>query len=203
MTVGLAGIVLAGGKSRRFGSDKAAAVLGGRSLLEWVVTSASQVCDPIIIVRARGQALPNFAREAEEVEDFVEAAGPVAGLIAGLRVCSSELAFATSCDAPLLRPAVIEFLASRAAGHAGAIAEVGGFRQPLVAVYRVEDARSALEASFAGGNGTLTAAVAMLDLAVVTADDLVKLDPALESFRNANQPDVLEEMAHILESRRK
>ncbi|MFN0145057.1 MAG: molybdenum cofactor guanylyltransferase [Dehalococcoidia bacterium] len=198
MTAGLAGIVLAGGQSRRFGSDKASALLAGRSLLDWVTSATGRVCDSVVVVRARGQVLPLIREGTMVVDDFADAEGPLAGLIAGLRACRTEWAFATSCDAPLLRPGVIELLARRAAGHGGAIAEVDGFRQPLVAVYRVSDTLQALEASFAEGNRALTRAIAALGLAIVSEGELRAVDPGLVSFLNANRPGTLAGMGRIL-----
>ncbi|RIV82991.1 molybdenum cofactor guanylyltransferase [Aurantiacibacter xanthus] len=51
------GAVLAGGMSTRFGSDKALAVLDGRTLLERAVEALAQLCDKVVIVgRTAGPA---------------------------------------------------------------------------------------------------------------------------------------------------
>jgi molybdopterin-guanine dinucleotide biosynthesis protein A len=183
----LTGIILAGGKSTRFGSDKASALLAGEPLLDWVAAAVAQVCGRVIVVRAAGQVLPAINANYEIAEDFVDARGPLAGLVTGMRAAGDGYAFASSCDVPLLRPAVIELLAARAAGRDGAIAVSGGFLQPLVAVYRVETCLPAFERSLAAGNAKLIAALDGLDLAQVDEAALRVADPELLSFRNVNE----------------
>jgi molybdopterin-guanine dinucleotide biosynthesis protein A len=81
-----AGIVLAGGRSERFGSDKLAAQLpDGRSLLAATVAALAGACDPIVVVIAPAGAMPeDIAPSIVVVRDEVAHEGPVAGLVAGL-----------------------------------------------------------------------------------------------------------------------
>lgn len=77
------GAVLAGGQSSRFGSDKALAVLGGRTLLDLAVTSLIGSCDAVVVVgreTAPGPALPaNFLPDRPRA-----GMGPLGGLAAAL-----------------------------------------------------------------------------------------------------------------------
>ncbi len=80
----LLGVVLAGGKSRRFGSDKALALLDGRPLIAHAVEALSGWCDHVVITgRMAGPApcLPDWPRP-----DM----GPLAGLAAALRLAGDE-----------------------------------------------------------------------------------------------------------------
>ncbi len=73
------GVVLAGGMSTRFGSDKALAELDGRSLLSRAVEALSKWCDDVVIAgRESGPArcIPDWPRPGM---------GPLAGIAAGLR----------------------------------------------------------------------------------------------------------------------
>ncbi|HXU23683.1 MAG TPA: NTP transferase domain-containing protein, partial [Tepidiformaceae bacterium] len=56
----ITGVILAGGKSTRFGSDKAAALLLGRPMLQWSVSALGAVCDELVVVVAKDQVLPAF-----------------------------------------------------------------------------------------------------------------------------------------------
>jgi molybdopterin-guanine dinucleotide biosynthesis protein A len=77
------GVVLAGGQSTRFGSDKALAELGGKSLLSRAVESLSQWCAKVVI--AGREAGPETG-ETECVGDYPKAGmGPLGGIAAGLR----------------------------------------------------------------------------------------------------------------------
>jgi hypothetical protein len=56
--VEISGIVLAGGRSSRMGSDKASLMLDGHSLLHRTVAALDAVADEVVIVRAPGQSIP-------------------------------------------------------------------------------------------------------------------------------------------------
>ncbi len=201
----MAGVVLAGGKSTRFGRDKASAILRGRPLLQFVADTVTMVCSPLVVVRAHGQALPALAWSPSPivvVEDFAEAEGPVAGLIAGLRAVREPLAFVTSCDAPLLRTALMEGLREAVAGFEAAIPEVEGRRQPLVAVYRVAPALRALETAYSAGERKLTEALAPLKTTEMDEEMVCRFDPELLSFWNANSPETLAEIEAMLAAAR-
>ncbi len=187
---GITAIVLAGGKSTRFGSDKASAILAGRPMLDWVVTACAEACAPIVVVRARGQRLPPVGAPIEVIDDFVDGAGPLAGLAAGLRATTTEFAFATSCDAPLLRPELIALLARQIDGFDAACPEVDARLQPLVAVYRVGVALGGVEQALEAGESSLQAALSRLRVAVVNEAAVQVIDPNLDSFLNINRPDV-------------
>jgi molybdopterin-guanine dinucleotide biosynthesis protein A len=198
MAEALTGVILAGGRSSRFGSDKAAALLAGRALLDWVASALGQVCSPVVVVKAAGQRLPPTSVAVVTVEDFVEDRGPLAGVIAGLRAAPTTLAFVTSCDAPLLVSAAVETLALLAAGYDLVIPEVDGHLQPLVAVYRVSACLPVLEAALAAGTTRLLAACEPLNGRRVAPGALRAADPELDSFRNANDPAALAAIERLL-----
>ena len=73
------GAVLAGGMSTRFGSDKALAELGGRSLLERAVASLAAMCDAVVIAGRQSDLAPS-------IPDWPRAGmGPLGGIAAALR----------------------------------------------------------------------------------------------------------------------
>ncbi len=192
----LTGLILAGGKSTRFGSDKASAVLGGRTMLEWVASALAQACDEIVIVRAAGQVLPaiEVAVPFRTVDDAWEAKGPLAGLASGLPAVTTEYCFATSCDAPLLQPGLVRYLSGRAHGHDIVCVDVDGYRNPLVAVYRPATCTAPFRKAVEHDILKITAAFEGLDALVVTEDEIRTVDPELLSFRNANRPEALAEI---------
>ena len=197
------GIILAGGKSSRFGSDKASALLAGRPMLDWVATALVPACSRVVVVRARGQQLPPVQADITVIDDFVAARGPLAGIVSGLRAVSGEFVFVTSCDAPLLQSGLVTVLASLADGFDVVCPEVEGHQQPLVSVYRVGACLPAFEAALARGEGSILRALTGLRVRDVPESALRTADPGLASFRNANRRDVLEAMELELAANRK
>jgi molybdenum cofactor guanylyltransferase len=194
---GSAGIVLAGGRSSRMGTPKAALEWHGSTLLWRTVAIIARAADgPVAVVRAPGQELPPLPPGTEVVDDPREGLGPVQGLAAGLAALTgrAEIAFVASTDLPFLHPAFVR----RVVRAADAGADVGlpvarGYPQPLAASYRTALAPVAarlvaaerLRPAFLFEECT----VDRLDEAALLADPvLAALDPGLDSVVNVNEP---------------
>ena len=197
------GLILAGGKSSRFGSDKASARLRGRPLLQWVLSAIEPVCRRIVIVKAQGQELPAVTSHSElvVVEDRFAAKGPLAGLATGFAAVEAEICFATACDAPLLRPELIELLAAMAPGYDVVCPMAGAFHQPLTAVYRPHACLPVFEELIEQDLLRIVPAYERLAARILSEDEVRAADPELDSFRNANRPERLAEIEALLASR--
>jgi molybdopterin-guanine dinucleotide biosynthesis protein A len=195
-----AGIILAGGRSERFGADKASAAFRGRPLLQVACDALGAVCSSLVVVAAPGQSLPalSISRPLDVVPDGVPFAGPLNGLAAGLRATTAELALVAAVDLPLVRPALLEFLLSLSPGHDAVVPHVGGRLQPLLAVYRTLPALRATERALAGGRRAVIDLFELLPPRVVTEAELASADPMLVSFRNANTPAELAALERLL-----
>lgn len=149
------GVVLAGGRSVRFGGEKASALLAGKPLVIWAVERLKTVCAEVAVNARPGSEAESLARTAglTVLHDLSgDAAGPLAGVRAGLRwaVADGAQVLAVSpCDAPLL-PADLYLRLIAAAGEGAAMAETTDGNQPLCAIWPVS-ALGALEAALAGG----------------------------------------------------
>ncbi|GIW13143.1 MAG: putative molybdenum cofactor guanylyltransferase [Tepidiforma sp.] len=204
MNHGIDAIILAGGRSTRFGRDKASAPLRGRPLLQWVADAVAPAVDRLIIVHAPGQALPaiDAPLPLDFAADETPGLGPLAGLAAGFAVSSAGLAFACSCDAPLIAAALVSRLAAiaRETGADVVRPRIGGFPQPLVAVYRPASCLAPFRAALAARSGGLRIVAACEGLRVVEPSDadLAPFDPGFRSFLNANTPERLAEIDRLL-----
>jgi molybdopterin-guanine dinucleotide biosynthesis protein A len=193
----VAGIVLAGGRSSRMGTPKAALEWHGSTLLRRVVGIVARGVDgPVVVVRAPGQALPTLPGGIEVVEDEREGRGPLQGLAAGLAALDgrAEVAFASSTDAPLLHPAFVRRVVGALDDDADVVLpRAGGFPHPLAAAYRtslrerIDDLLAAdrLRPAFLFEE----CRVRRLDEDALLADPLLAaLDPDLDSVLNLNEP---------------
>lgn len=200
---GSAGIVLAGGRSSRMGTPKAALEWHGSTLLHRTVAVLRRaVGGPVLVVAAPGQELPSLPAGAEVVEDPVEGLGPMQGLATGLAAVADRAgeAFVCSTDLPFLHPAfpaaVLRALGSPGPGDETfdvVMPVARGFRQPLAAGYRTGLAgfiqKRVAEGDFRPGMLFRHCRVHELDDAALLADpQLARLDPELDSVVNVNEP---------------
>ena len=152
---GVIGVVIAGGRSVRFGGEKAVAGLAGKSLLMWAATRLARSC-PAVAINARPDTEAEALARAEGLtllHDMLgDAAGPLSGVKVGLQ-WAQELgasAIAVSpCDVPLLPQNVFARLIE-AAGTGAAMAETSEGHQPQCAVWPVS-ALPKLTAALANG----------------------------------------------------
>ena len=192
-----AGIVLAGGRSSRMGTPKAALEWHGSTLLRRTAGIVSRAAGgPVVVVRAQGQALPALPAQVEVIDDPREGMGPIQGLAAGLAAIAgrAEIAFVCSTDMPFLHPAFVRrVLRAAAEGADVGLPIARGYPQPLAAAYR---ATLAPVAERLVKEGRLRPAflfdecvVTRLDEAALRADPvLAALDPDLDSVVNINEP---------------
>jgi molybdenum cofactor guanylyltransferase len=192
-----AGIVLAGGRSSRMGTPKAALEWHGSTLLRRTVGIMTRVSDgPVVVVRAPGQVLPVLPPQVEVVDDPCEGLGPVQGLAAGLAAVAGRagVAFVCSTDLPFLHPAFVRrVLRAVADGADVGLPVARGYPQPLAAAYRTGlapvAARLVQEGRLRPAFLFDECAVTRLDEAALRADPvLAALDPGLDSVVNVNEP---------------
>jgi molybdopterin-guanine dinucleotide biosynthesis protein A len=174
---------LAGGASRRIGSDKAFLELGGRPLIARVVERLAGVCAEVLIVA--GDTRPYADLDVPLVEDRFRGIGVLGGLHAGLEAASWELVLAVGCDMPFLNPDLLRAFAAWAEGFDAAVLRQGEQVEPLHAAYR-RTCLPALEAAIRAGERRVVSFFPHVRVRTVTAVEVASFDPGLRSFRNIN-----------------
>ncbi|MGV0626712.1 molybdenum cofactor guanylyltransferase [Mycolicibacter minnesotensis] len=188
MTAGrLAGVVLAGGASRRMGRDKATLTVAGQfaglTLVEHLVSVLAGCCDPVFVVAAAGQSLPGLS--VQVLRDRVPGLGPLPALGRGLRAAAqagAHRAFVCAVDMPFLTPELIGLLAERAADPAADIVlAYAGRDHYLAGVYRTSLAET-VDALVTAGERRVGALVELAEVRRVVLADTAPLT-------NLNSPD--------------
>lgn len=192
-------IVLAGGRSSRFGSPKLEATIDGRTILDHSIDVASELADEILVATAPGATGPPERRRVRLVADAAPFDGPLAGLASALTTVSTPLAVVIAGDMPRVSAAVlgamIDALEDR---DRPADAVVLGDREaprPLPLAIRVGPARGAASALLDAGQRSLRALVARLDARVLAELEWRPLDPAAGSLVDIDRPEDLERLA--------
>lgn len=198
----LAGIVLCGGRSSRMGKPKAWLPFGDELMLPRVVRllgdalgdalgeALGEAAGPIVVVAAPEQDVPPLPAAVAIVRDEERGRGPLEGLAAGLTALQgrADAAYLSSCDVPFLRPAFVRRLAELLGERQICVPHVGDFHHPLAAVYRLDVlpvVRRLLHAN-------RLRPVYLFDevrTRIVHADELLAVDPGLQTLRNLNTPE--------------
>jgi molybdopterin-guanine dinucleotide biosynthesis protein A len=192
-TVGAAtAIVLAGGRSSRFGSDKLVATVDGAPLIHHPIRAVAAVVERIVVVAAPGAALPLPAELVDRIEVVHDAepfGGPLLGLGAALATVETPIAIVVAGDMPSLAPPVLARLLAALGPARAAMLEVPGRLQPLPSAVEVSSARSAIAEALGRGERSLAALLSRLDAALVPQAVWLALDPAGASITDIDRPE--------------
>lgn len=176
-------IIMAGGDSRRMGTDKATLLLDGQTLLQSVMATMQQIF-PRVIVSVR-QPRPGI--DLPQVCDAQADGGPLAGLVASLGQITTPWAFMVACDMPFVVPEVVELLAGYRSQHQAVVPIVHGHPQPLAAFYATS-CLAPLRASLAAQQNSLRGVLKQLDVRYVGEAEMLQADPHLRSFFDLDTP---------------
>jgi molybdopterin-guanine dinucleotide biosynthesis protein A len=172
---GVLGAVLVGGASTRFGSDKAAVMIGQRTMLQQqLATLAAAGVVERVYVGGEPRTEPSNARH---LVDEYPGEGPLGAIITttaeAVRRSNNthtiDTVIVLAVDVPLVRPSTIERLVAAVAAHDAAVAY--GERDHWSCLAIRTAAHSALHAAFAGGERAVHRAFASLRVARVTCSE--------------------------------
>ncbi|MGH7601119.1 MAG: molybdenum cofactor guanylyltransferase [bacterium] len=179
--------ILAGGKSRRFGENKALFKIDGRAVIETVI-AAVPPDRPVFIVTHSPAAYAHLGLPA--MPDQYPNAGPLAGIHAGLSHSPCEWNFFLACDFPSLRTAVIEEVLAaffntnkEKEGAPVILPETAEGLQPLCALWS-KSTLPFVEAALNGGQRSVKSVLAQLSLHRVSLSEP-------EALLNLNTPEDL------------
>jgi len=174
------------------GRDKSLLPFGSETLLQRVVRHIAVVIpvSRMVLVAAEDQVLPALPADLRIVFDRHPDRGPLEGLAAGLEAQSghADPVFVTSCDVPLLVPAVICALFEKLGAYDVAIPCEDSQSYPLTAVYRVR-VLPAVRRRLAADQLRLKGLLDDVQALRIPLDELRLLDPQLESLINVNVPE--------------
>jgi molybdopterin-guanine dinucleotide biosynthesis protein A len=190
--VPLAGVILAGGKNRRMGVNKAFLTVNGQRIIDRTAEMFDALFRQVILVT--NSPLEYASLDLEIAVDLLPANSPLVGIFTGLCYSSHPYAFIAGCDMPLISRPVIEHLVSLCPGHDVIIPRLDDGYHPLHAVYSRRLIKPMGEL-IRGGKLKITEVFSHARLREVSAAELRPLDRELRSFLNLNTPDDLRKVA--------
>ncbi|MGH8071147.1 MAG: molybdenum cofactor guanylyltransferase [Candidatus Entotheonellia bacterium] len=189
------GIILAGGKSRRMGQDKAFLPFGKGQLIERVIEVIQQVTADIILITNTPEqyqrfGLPMFA-------DVIPDAGSLGGIYTGLVSAKTPSSLCLACDMPFVKPDFLRFLCDTADQADVVIPRNAEDFQPLCAVYS-QACREPIRQRIEAGRLKITGFFDHVRVRVIEGDLLARYDPHDVMFFNANTPEEYEQARRML-----
>ena len=187
--VKVTGVVQAGGRSTRMGGEpKALIELGGRRLIERVVSVVREVVDDVLVV-TNTPDLFRFLGLPMVPDVFVDG-GSLGGIYSGLAAASGEAVFTVACDMPFLCAPVARLVVDRADEADVVVPRAGDQLQTLHAVYG-KRCLPAMEARLRAGRLKITGFFDDVRVLEVAEAEVARhADPALV-FMNVNTPEEL------------
>jgi molybdopterin-guanine dinucleotide biosynthesis protein A len=186
------GIVLAGGRSARFGSDKLALEIDGRPLLHLAIEAVGAVTSRLIVVAAPGAEPPipgDLGARVRILHDPEPFGGPLVGLAAALAAVDTPLVLVAGGDMPRLVPLVLRRLAGTVGpGRPAVSLEVPGRIQPLPMALDAGVARQAAAAVLDRGGRSLRDLLRELGAISIPAPVWLALDPAGATIVDIDRP---------------
>ena len=104
------GVILAGGKSRRMGENKALMRLGDISLIEHVIRCLHDVTDELLLVTNSPTEYTHL--DVPMQGDILPGTGALGGVYTGLTHASHDTVLCVACDSPFLEPKLLTYLVS-------------------------------------------------------------------------------------------
>ena len=185
----VSGIVLAGGRSARFGRDKLAEPVDGRPLLDLAVEAVAVVAGDVLVV-APPDVDPAVPAGARVVHDASPYEGPLAGCLTGLTAAREPLVLVVGGDMPSLEPAVLSLLvrALEASSSDATLLEHRGRRQQLPFAVRTGSGTEIARRLLAQGERRLGALTERLTVRSLSEGEWRPLDPEARTLRDVDEP---------------
>jgi FdhD protein len=183
---GVTGVILAGGGSRRMGSDKALLPYQGGRFIEAIHRRMEELFEEVIV--AAGETGRYDFLPCRRVPDLIPGMGALGGIHAALRHSGSERIFVVACDMPHLKQDLIRHLCSLAEEADVVVPEGDGGLEPLHAVYR-KSVLPAVEEALRDGQCRVVSFFDRVRVRRVAREEVERIDPGLSAFRNINTPE--------------
>jgi molybdopterin-guanine dinucleotide biosynthesis protein A len=176
---------MAGGKSRRFGRDKALLTINGETLLARTLQTLGRVTSDLLVVGPPQRQ--HEAGAARVVPDEYPDSGPLGGIYTALRASALEHVLVVACDMPLLNVDLLRYLLTIKDGWDVVLPRVDGHGEQLHAVYATA-CLDPMQRRLDSGEYKIDRLFADVRVRTVEEDELRRHDPELQSFWNINTP---------------
>ena len=189
----VSGVVLAGGRSTRYGKNKALVKFHGIPLIERVLDVMRPIFRRVIIITNTPDEYSYL--ELPMYQDIIKGLGPLGGINTGLRVIPGS-GFFVACDMPFLNQGLIRHIVEIKADFDVVVPRISGNMEALHALYG-KGCQSKIEGLINSGIYQVFRFFNEVSVRYVDEDEVRIFDPDLRSFLNINSPEGLDDFDNL------
>jgi len=181
----ITGIILAGGKSRRMGTDKALLEINKKKLLQHAIAFCSPFCTRLLI-SSNHKEHQKFGIEI--IPDDINNCGPLGGIYSCLKQSETDWNFVLSVDSVFVEHEFIQEMIKARGNYSAIVPLHSGGKEPLIALYHkkaISDIKTQLET----GNYKMNFLLEKVNTHLFDSTKWIEKYPKL--FHNANYPEDL------------
>jgi len=188
---GVTAVVLAGGRSSRYGENKALVTFQGVPLIERALHTMDSIFHRVVLITNTPDAYAYL--RVPMFEDLIKGLGPLGGIYTGLQVIPDPAGFFVACDMPFLNPLLIRYMVAIRNDFDVVIPRVSGWVEALHGLYTKNCSQSIREL-IASGTYQVFRFFQAVSVRFVDDGEVRQWDPDLKSFLNINTPDELKRL---------
>jgi molybdopterin-guanine dinucleotide biosynthesis protein A len=181
----LTGVILAGGKSRRYGRNKALVKIDGIALIERVLTVMDSLFQQVILITNTPEAYAHLKLTMHE--DIIKNLGPLGGIYTALRSMPTEAGFVVACDMPFLNRELIRYMIEIRGNSDVVVPKIDGFMEALHALYG-KRCLPFITRLIEHKHYQIIRMFPHVSVRHVLEAEIRRFDPDLKSFLNINKP---------------
>ncbi|MGD8985694.1 MAG: molybdenum cofactor guanylyltransferase [Desulfobacteraceae bacterium] len=185
---GISGIILAGGRSSRYGRNKALVEINGIRVIERVIRVMEPLFERLIIITNTPQDYAYL--KLPMVEDLIKGLGPLGGIFTGLQTMSDEAGFFVACDMPFLSGDLVRHMVDVMEDFDVVVPKVDWKVEPLHAIY-TKRCIPAIKELIDNKDYQIIKCFQSVRIRYLSKEEIYGLDPELRSFFNINRPEEL------------
>ena len=184
----VSGVILVGGKSSRYGSNKALVKINGVPLIERVIGVMGHVFENLILITNTPDEYAHLGLPMHE--DIIKGLGPIGGLYTGLAAIPDDAGFFVACDMPILNHDLIHYMVKERGPSDAVVPRIKGMMEALHALYSKE-CLSSIKRLIDSQEYQIIRIFNEVSVRYIDEDEIRRFDPDLRCFININKPEEL------------
>lgn len=185
----ISGVVLAGGKSSRYGKNKALVKVAGIPLIERTLHVMQSIFEHVVLITNTPEEYAYL--HLPMCPDLIKDLGPIGGIFTALHVIPKKAGFFVASDMPSLNPALIRYMVNLQDHRDVVVPRIDWKLEALHALYS-KRCVSEIEQLIQKGIYQVFRFFPHVNVRYVSKDEILKFDPELKSFHNINRPEELQ-----------